>query len=176
MKPTPQLPFPPESVNQVLDLVTWGLIVFGAIWLVTAIIGAMHRRAYNLTHAESGRSKNIQPDFLKVDKEKREAAIDRGEQFDRKLAKPAAPGNAVGSALTLSRIAASASALIGLLFTAVTTMQRVGSTDQTIRELGSWETLKAIVSEHQVGAILCIAVIAANAYIVVRKMQKSDED
>ncbi len=172
----PQVSFPPENVNQMLDLVTWALVAFGVVWLVTSVIGAMHRRAYNLTHAESGGSKKIQPDFLKVDRAKREAAIARGEQFDEKLAKREATATPVSVACTWSRIAASATALIGLVFTAVTTMQRVAVTDEAVRDLGNWEKLKAIVSQHQLGAILCVAVIASNAYLVVRKLQKSGGD
>ncbi len=178
MKPTalPPVPFPPENINQILDIVTWGLVIFGVAWLVTSVLGAMNRRAYNLTHAESGGSKKIEPDFLKVDKAKREAAIARGERYDEQLAKreaPARPANPVSAAGTWSRIAASATALIGVVFTAVTTMQRVGVTDEAVRDLGNWEKLKTIISQHQMGAVLCLAVIASNVYIVVRKMQKS---
>jgi hypothetical protein len=168
-----ELPFPAENVNQILNVVTWALVISGAVWLVTSVLGAMHRSAYNLTHAESGRSKKIQPDFLKVDKAKRDAAIDRGQRYDEKLDKPALPPQeGVGKAFTWSRVAASASALIGLVFTAATTMQRVAGTDEAVRDLGNWEKLKAIVSQHQLGAVLCIAVIASNAYIVVKKMRE----
>ncbi len=175
--PVPQIPFPPENVNQFLDLVTWALIAFGIVWLVTSVIGVMHRQAYNLTHAESGGSKKIQPDFLKVDKAKRDAAIARGERYDQQLAeREAPPPTLVSSACTWSRIAASGTAIIGLVFTAVSTMQRVAVTDEAVRDLGNWEKLKAIVSEHQLGAILCVAVIASNAYIVVTKLQKPAKD
>jgi hypothetical protein len=170
----PQIPYPPENVNQTLELITWALAAFVVIWIVTSIIGAMHRRAYNLTHAESGGSKKIQPDFLKVDKAKREAAIERGETFTEKLDKREAPATPVTTASTWARILASATAVIGLVFTAVTTMQRVAATDAAVRDLGNWEKLRAIISEHQLGAILCVAVIASNAYIVVKKIKKPE--
>ncbi len=178
MNPTAlsQIPFPPENVNQMLDLITWALAAFGVIWLVTSVIGVMHRRAYNLTHAESGGSKKIQPDFLKVDKAKREAAIARGERFDEELLKREAPKSAVTAACMWSRLAASAAAIVGLVFTAVSTMQRVAVTDEAVRDLGNWDKLKAIVSQHQLGAILCVAVIVSNAYIVVTKLQKPGKD
>ncbi|MEO8259097.1 MAG: hypothetical protein ABI868_17245 [Acidobacteriota bacterium] len=170
-----QVAFPPDNVNQILDVVTWALVAFGIVWLVTSVIGAMHRRAYNLTHAESGRSRKIQPDFLKVDKGKREAAVARGAQYDEQLARREA-ASPVATATLWSRIAASASALIGVVFTTVTTIQRVGATDEAVRDLGNWEKLKTIVSQHQLGAVLCVAVIASNIYIVVRKLQKSGGD
>jgi hypothetical protein len=170
----PQIPYPPENVNQTLELITWALAAFVVVWIVTSIIGAMHRRAYNLTHAESGGSKKIQPDFLKVDKAKREAAIARGEKFTDKLDEREAPKTPAATASTWARIAASATAIIGLVFTAVTTMGRVAATDEAVRDLGNWEKLSAIVSQHQVGAILCVAVIASNAYIVVKKIKKPE--
>jgi hypothetical protein len=170
----PQIPYPPENVNQTLELITWALAAFVVIWIVTSIIGAMHRRAYNLTHAESGGSKKIQPDFLKVDKAKRDAAIERGETFTEKLDKREAPKTPATTASMWARIAASATAIIGLVFTVVTTMQRVAATDEAVRDLGNWEKLGAIIREHQLGAILCVAVIASNAYIVVKKIKKPE--
>ncbi len=173
----PQVVFPPENVTQFLDLVTWALVVFGLVWLVTSIIGAMHRRAYNLTHAESGRSKKIEPDFLKVDHAKRAAAIARGERYDEELnRREAPPQGPVSVACTWSRIAASATAVIGLVFTVVTTLQRVAVTDEAVRDLGNWEKFTTLVSQHQLGAALCIAVVVANAYAVVTKLQKSGKD
>ena len=169
----PQVVFPPENIDQILTAVTWALVAFGVVWLVTSVIGVMHRRAYNLTHAESGRSKKIQPDFLKVDKAKRESAIARGERYDEQLARREAPPSPISNASLWSRIAASGAALIGLVFTAVTTMQRVTVTDEAVRDLGNWEKLKTIISHHPVGATLSVAVIVANVYVVVRKLQKS---
>lgn len=171
---TNAMPFPPENVNQVLELLTWALLAFSLVWLVTAVITRQHRRAYNLTHAESGGSKKIRPDFLSVDKAKREAAMARGERYDEELARrepPPAP--AVEKARFWSRLGASSAAIIGLIFTALSTVQRVEATDRVIQDLGSWEKMKLLVSEHQVGAILCVAVIVANGYTVIRKMQKS---
>lgn len=172
-----EVAFPPENVTQVLDLMTWALVIFGAAWLVTSVIGAMYRRSYNLTHAESGRSKKIQPDFLTVDRGKREAARARGDRYGAELtAREAGPRRSPASPVSAvswwSRVLATATALIGLLFTALTTLQRVSSTDAAVRELGNWEKLKTLVSEHPVGAALCLAVIASNVYIGVRKLRK----
>jgi hypothetical protein len=167
--------FPPESISQILDVLTWALLASGLIWLITSLVGGAHRRAYNLTHAESGSSKKIQPDFLKVDKVKREAAIERGQRYEAQLTKREDVGGPVVVASRWSRVAAAFSAVAGLAFTAVGTMQRVPDTDRAVRDLGNWDKFRALVSEHQLGAILCVAVIASNAYIAVRKLRKSGD-
>lgn len=176
-----EVAFPPENVTQVLDLVTWALAIFGAVWLVTAVIGARHRRSYNLTHAESGGSKQIQPDFLTVDTAKREAAMARGEQYGaqlkaREAGPPRSPSSPVSTVSWWSRVLATTTALIGLLFTALTTLQRVSVTDSAVRDLGNWEKVRTLVGEHPIGATLCLAVIASNVYIGVRKLRKPAGD
>jgi hypothetical protein len=168
--------FPPESINQILDVLTWALLASGLIWLITSLIGGAHRRAYNLTHAESGGSKHIQPDFLKVDTAKREMAIERGQRYEAQLAKREEATSPVVVASMWSRVVAALSALVGLAFTAVGTMQRVPDTDRAVRDLGNWDKFKALVSDHPLGAVLCVAVLASNAYIVVTKMRKSSGD
>jgi hypothetical protein len=160
-------------VTQALDLATWALAVFGAIWVVTSIISGMHRRAYNLAHAESGGSKKIQPDFLTVDKVKREAALARGAEYGAQLAQRERAASPVAGANVWSRIATVAAALIGLAFTAVGTFQQVDAADRAVRDLGNWEKLTTIVSQHQFGALLCVAVIASNAYLVARRLRQS---
>ena len=167
--------FSPENVSLVLTILSWVAVIAAIVWLVTSVIGALHRRAYNLTHAESGGSKKIRPDFLAVDKEKREAAIKRGERYDEELAKrerPAPQPGPVPEVGRWSRVAASAAALTGLGFTALSTVRLVGPTDQTVRSLGKWETFQQLVSEHPIGAAVCVAVIASNAYLVISKLKK----
>ena len=77
-----------STVDALLGMFSWLVIIFGAVWLITSIIGYFHRRAYNLTLAESGGSP-IRPDFLKVDKKRRREAIERGEEYSDVLEKRA---------------------------------------------------------------------------------------
>ena len=79
-----QFYFPP-STALFLEIVQWTLVGCAIVWVIARVMGVLHRRAYNLTYAESGRSKQVQPDFLKVDKHKRQDAIARGAQFDDAL-------------------------------------------------------------------------------------------
>ncbi len=165
--------FPPDNINSLLEILTWALLAFGALWLVTGIIGVMHRRAYNLTHAESGSSKNIQPDFLRVDKAKREAAIARGERYDAKLAeREEAPKSPIATVCTWSRVAATAAALLGLFVTIITSLQRINSLQAGVEDLSNWDKLSTIASQNQIGTVLAIAIIGSNAYMVVKSLQK----
>jgi hypothetical protein len=69
--PNPELTRP-DTVDTVLQILFWAVMASAALWAITETLAYFNRRAYNLTHAESGGSKNIKPDFLKVDHEKRE--------------------------------------------------------------------------------------------------------
>jgi hypothetical protein len=165
-----------QTTDQILDVLTWVLAIAGIIWLVTSVINARHRRAYNLTYAESGASKKIKPDFLKVDTAKREAAIARGERYDEELARREREAQKPGPVAEVGRwshLAASAAALVGVAFTALSTFQRIGPTDETLKGLGRWETFEKLVSDHKAGAVFCVAVIASNVYLVVARMKKS---
>lgn len=165
----------PETIDRVLQILAWCVVIFGGLWLVTSVIGYFHRRAYNLTHAESGTSQNIKPDFLKVDREKRAEAVARGEAFDRTLVereRKKAPPSPVDGACYWSRLAATAAAVIGLVATIVGTLQKISSIQSDVQKLSSWDQFVEIVRQNQVGAIVAMTVIAANVIVFVKKMQK----
>jgi hypothetical protein len=166
--------FPPENANQFLEVIAWVVVALGIVWLMTSVIGALQRRTYNLTHAESGRSKKVLPDFLSVDRKKREAAIARGELYHDALRREA-QRDPVGSVSRWSGVGATLAALVGLFFMAVTTLSGVVRVDQGLRELGNWEKLKILVAENQLGAIVCVAVIVSNAYMVFQRLNKSGQ-
>jgi hypothetical protein len=167
----------PETVDQIFNILQWVIGISAAVWLVTSVIGVLHRRAYNLTYAESGASKKIKPDFLTVDKDKRDAAIKRGERYDEELARrereAAGKAGTAAAAGRWSGLLAQMSAWIGVGFAALTTLTRIGPTDEAVRNLGRWETFEKIVSEHQVGAVLSVGVIAASFYTVYDKFRKT---
>ncbi len=165
----------PDTIDRVLQILSWCVIAFAATWLVTSIIGYLHRRAYNLTHAESGHSKNIKPDFLTVDKAKRQDAIDRGKAYDAVLdAREAAarPSPTVEKVGLWARFVATTAALLGLVATIVGTMQKVSSIQEGVAELSSWVKLVELVSQNKAGTIIALAVIGANIIVVVKKLNK----
>ena len=42
-----------QTFDTVLMIASWLVLIFGTLWFVTGFLGWMHRRAYNLTRAES---------------------------------------------------------------------------------------------------------------------------
>ena len=165
----------PETIDTVLRILTWCLIAFAGSWLVTSLIGYFHRRAYNLTRAESGPSKNIKPDFLTVDKAKRQAALDRGKEYDAVLAAREGPPPVAPAIKTVhfwSWFAASGEAVIGLIATVIASLSRVDLIQADVEKITSWSRLSHMVSQNQTGTIIALAVIGANAVIVVQKLKK----
>ena len=61
----------------ILPVVVWLCAALAAAWFGLALLDRWRRRTYNLTVAERGGS-GATPDFLKVDRAKREAALERG--------------------------------------------------------------------------------------------------
>lgn len=164
-----------QTMDTVLQILSWLVIVFGGLWLVTGVLGYMHRRAYNLTSAESGTSKNIKPDFLKVDKKKREAAIQRGEAFEKELeSREVAAGKAPGEKLGVwSRAGATISAGFTLVAAVVGTLTKVDSLQSGVGQLSSWDKLSNTMSQHKVGTVVAILVIGANILVFVKATKKT---
>ncbi|HOZ28878.1 MAG TPA: hypothetical protein PK080_16035, partial [Hyphomonadaceae bacterium] len=69
-----------------LEPLLWVTVVIVAIWLASSIFIHLRRRATNLTSTHQAKvDKNATPDFMSVDHKAREAAIKRGEVFDKEL-------------------------------------------------------------------------------------------
>lgn len=154
----------PDNIDAVLRILSWCLIAFAALWVTTGLIGYFHRRAYNLTRAESSGSKPIQPDFLTVDKAKRQAAIDRGQAYDAVLEARESAGapTTIEKVCFWSRFAAMSTAVLGLVATVVGTLTKIDSLQAGINRLSSWDAFSQIVSENKVGAVVAVAVIGAS--------------
>jgi hypothetical protein len=155
----------PDNYRQIFTIVSWVLVVAGGLWLVTGIMGYLHRRAYNLTYAESSRSQNIKPDFLKVNKGAREDAIERGDAFDEKLARregappPPAPSDLFER---ITRAATTITAVFGLIAAIVGTITKAESLQTGLERVGSWQKLTTIVTTYPIGTLLVGIVIVAN--------------
>ncbi len=164
-----------QTIDTVLRILTWLVIGFTGLWLVTGVVGYLHRRAYNLTRAESGGSKPITPDFLKVDKKKRQAAIDRGESYDEVLEKRQAlaarsPAEKIG---VWSRAGATISASFTLVAAVVGTLTKVDALQKGAGDLSSWDRLSNIVQQHKVGTVIAVIVIGANVLVFVNATKKT---
>jgi hypothetical protein len=163
------------ALDSVLTVLSWLVIIFGTIWLVTGVIGYFHRRAYNLTRAESGGSGPVKPDFLKVDRQKREEAIERGEAYtevleERSVNPPeASPGvKKLGTVSRTGALITAAFTLIAAIFGALT---RMSSLQAGVEQLSSWDSFASMVREYPVGAVVAVLVIGAHAVIFMNKAQ-----
>lgn len=166
----------PETIDHALRILSWCVIAFGALWLVTSVIGVMHRRAYNLTHAESGGSKDIKPDFLKVDHAKRKEAIARGEAYDTVLKdrEAAVSQKTAAKVGTWSRLLAVSAAVLGLVTAAAGAVGKVKTVQTDFEQIGTWDRFVDLISQNPVGTVVALAVIGANVIIVVQKIQKPE--
>ncbi len=167
----------PDNYRQILDVASWAVVALGGLWLVTGVIGYLHRRAYNLTHAESGGSENIKPDFLKVDHAARKGAIERGAAYDKQLEQRERPAPPLPPATTVgkwARIGATVTTAFGLFAAIVGTLTKVESLQQGAESIGSVQKMGAIVREYPVGATVAVVVVVANvlAFTSSRKNKK----
>lgn len=175
----------PDTLDTILTWLTWTVAIFSVLWIGSGILGYMHRRAYNLTRAESGRSKNIQPDFLKVDKARREAAMNRGAAYDKELAERDAAEAAAAAAAAAgaraptdsmenwSRLAAMISATFTLLAAVIGTLRKVDALQEDAQKIGSWDALVNTMSAHKIGTTIAVIVIAANVIVYVKAVRKN---
>jgi len=86
-----------EVVLANLDI---ALLVAAGVWLVAEGLRAAHRRAYNLTKAETTQpASKLQPSFTKVDHEARAAALARGDAYAEARAASAAEAEGVAPKL-----------------------------------------------------------------------------
>jgi hypothetical protein len=167
----------PTTIDTALRILSWCIIGFGALWLVTSVIGYFHRRAYNLTHAEAGRSKNIKPDFLKVDKDKRDAALEKGKAYDEVLAAREVPASVatVAKVGLWSRLGAIATATLAVVAAIFGTVTKVDSIQSGINSMSSWDRLGHFVGQNKAGTVVAIVVIGANIVVYVNALKKSSD-
>jgi len=151
----------------------WAAVAFAALWLISTVFIYMRRRATNLTSAQqAGVKKDATPDFMKVDQKAREAALQRGEAFEKELAAreaaeaAARAGKAkkepIGMLKMLSGIAAFLFSLFTLLGSVLGTFRTL---DQAGVQLSKFDQVGAIVSQHPIPTAICIFVIGYTLFI-----------
>jgi len=147
----------PAAVSAWIDaivLVFLGLLI---LWIVLKAIGFALRRSYNLTPVATAGSKDIRPDFLKVDRAAQRQLLERGREFDR--TRPA-----VAKAVSAAGIGVMASGVVSLVSAAFLAFGRIQELDATWQSLSSRDRFVAIVESHPVGfAIALVMVVAASA-------------
>ncbi len=165
-----------EQIDTALNVLTWAGLGFATLWAVTSVVGYFHRRTYNLTHADSGRSKGISPDFLNPDAAKRRAAIARGKAYEATLDRREEAAGTAGPVDTASwwaRTAALATAVLTLLATVMGTVTKVSAIDMDIQRVSSMDSFLDIVNQHKVGATVALAIIGAHLVVFVKSSKKT---
>jgi len=161
-------------VETFLNTATPLLIVGAIIWVILTILAATRRRALNLKTAETVSKTNTQPGFLKVDQAKRDAALQGGAAFDEHVANRDAPplDPAQGKARGLAGKCTVLLAILSLITGAIGALMRVEVYDQAVRKFGVWDNIVETVSNHTVGFVVAMAVIAVAAFNVFRTIQR----
>lgn len=145
------------------------LVIVCLVWAALTVFGWLKRRAYNLTEAESAPSKAITPDFLKVDAAKREAAIERGRQFDTGPPAATAPP-ALSTASRVSRMVALLLAVLSFLAAAAAALQKIDTVQSLYSRLtSSWDQFLAIIQHYAIGFAFALVVIVLHfAHLMMR--------
>jgi hypothetical protein len=136
-------------------------------WVVLKVIGFSMRRAYNLTPAGTAKSKNLKPDFLKVDHRERERLIDRGRQFDEAQEVP------VKKALNAAGFGVIASGLVSFVSAAFFALGRIEDYDEIWRNLSARERFVAIVQSHPFGFAVALLIIIGGLIRLVPVLRRA---
>lgn len=140
-------------------LVFAGLLI---LWAVLKVVGFFVRRSYNLTPVATAGSRDLRPDFLKVDRAARKGMVERGRAFDT----PASPNLARATRFTGAGVLVSG--LVSFVSAAFLAFGRIEELDATWRNLSVQDRFAAIVQSHPVGFGIALAmVLAALARVVM---------
>lgn len=161
----------PDQLASIIGPLLLILVALSLVWLVLSVMGYMHRRAYNLTRAESGGSGGVKPDFLRVDHARREAAIASGAAYDAaRAAADASPAAERGS--RLAGLAVAATAIVTFLATAGGALTKIEAIQGAYNSLTSWERFVALISAYKVGFSLALIFILCNLVLLVMNLSR----
>ena len=132
-------------------LVFLGLCI---LWIVLKVIGFALRRSYNLTPVATAGSKDIRPDFLKVDHAAQKQMIERGSAFGGSAA-------TVAHATRWATFGVVASGVISFVSAAFLAFGRIEELDSTWRSLSAKDKFVAIVQSHPYGFAIATGMVLA---------------
>lgn len=165
----------PDWVIQVLPVALWAAVIAGLVWLAFVGLDYLNRRDYNLTVADRGGSGGPDPDFLKVDHEKREAARRAGAVFDHKMedrAEAAAAGEPTPNArkaIGVAKFSTVFFAFASAATVAIGSLGRIEFYDEAARRLSSWDRMAELISTYWLGFLVVAVLIAAQIYHAIRQ-------
>jgi hypothetical protein len=158
-----QIPAPLAAWIDSLVLVFLGLLI---LWLALKVIGFAMRRSYNLTPVATAGSRDIRPDFLKVDRAAQKQLLERGREFDR-------THPAVSRAVSVAGIGVMASGVVSLLSAVFLAFGRIEELDATWQSLSTKERFVAIVESHPAGFTIALALIVAASARFLMTLRRS---
>lgn len=159
-----------------LTYVMWAAVAFAAIWLVSVIFIQMRRRATNLTSAhQAGVKKDATPDFMKVDQKARDAAMQRGQAYEKELdtreaaeaaaaAGKAAKKQPVNMLKTISGMASFAFSLFTLLGAVLGTFRTM---DAAGAQLSKFDQIGVVAMKNPIPFVICLFVIGYTIFVWV---------
>ena len=150
-----------------LEPLLWVTVVIVALWLASSIFIHMRRRASNLTSTHEAKvKKDAAPDFLSVDHNAREAALKRGETFEKELDErekaeaAAAEGKKPKSTATLFQsVAGIASFLFSLFSLAGIIVNVFTQMDRISNQVGKSDQVFAAVMKYPIPTAICAFVL-----------------
>lgn len=175
----------PETVTDTLDKIppeAWPLIdllfnltmAAAGVWMAITVFVVWRRRSSNLTPVNlPSKNRKSQPDFLKVDHKAREAAIKRGEGFEKELERrerdearraarhrrsPATIGQRIAGIVTLIM---SLFTLASMIYGSIFTVTRMGG---MMEEYSTQERIIAVIQAHPIAFVITILVIFARIF------------
>lgn len=164
----------PADAWPMIDLIVTIMFVAVGIWLFIAIFVYLRRVASNLTPVNAAqKNKKAAPDFLKVDKKARKAAIARGKNFEKDLDRmerdeARAEAKARRSNATLGqRIAGLVSLFMSLftlatmIFGAIFNVSRMG---RMMKDYSAQDRIVAVVKDHPIAVAIASLVIAYHIF------------
>ena len=161
----------PHWTETVLGNLDIGLLVLGGAWLAAEGVRAAHRRAYNLTKAETTTgSESLQPSFTKVDHAARKAALERGDAYAAQRA--AADADPVASGKKLppwGKVARMASQAVAATIVALVPPTADGIADRE----GLKVSLTDVAERYPMGIGLAIVVLVISVVQLVRSGSKA---
>lgn len=183
----PPLDGAPPSTDVVLPdwltYVMWAAVAFAALWLVSTLFIQMRRRATNLTSAQQAHvRKDAAPDFMKVDHKARDAAMQRGQAYEKELdtreaAEAAAaagkPGKKepINMLKTISGVASFAFSLFTLLGAVLGTFRTM---DAAGTQLSKFDQIGVMAMKNPIPSVICLFVIGYTIFIWISQKKWAD--
>ena len=153
------------------------VMFFAALtWVILFAYLSYRRKTLNLTQAESATQSISKPSFLSTDQEARQAKLDGGEQFDQYIAERDQPEKrsrdesveAPERCCVLAKALTVLFAIITLVTGAVGALMRVELYDETVRSLGVWSNLQAMIQAYPVGFAFAVCIVIVTGVNAMR--------